>query len=69
VQDIPVEKHQQFPLLALQSLPWMSMGQFDHPFWFRASQMVIQMGVMSVSKQAYFMIEADRTPGDWESPS
>jgi hypothetical protein len=44
------------------------MGQFDHPFWFRASHMVIQMGGMLVSQQAYVMIWADLTPDDWESP-
>jgi len=39
---------QQFPLIAFQHFPLMSMGQFDHRFWFNASQMVIKRGAMSV---------------------
>ena len=50
---------QQFPLIASPPLLLMSMGQFDHPFWFHARPMVTKRGAMSVSKQAYVRMEVD----------
>jgi hypothetical protein len=46
--SVTVDNQQQFPLIAFQHFPLMSMGQFDHRFWFNASQMVIKRGAMSV---------------------
>jgi hypothetical protein len=48
VASLGVKVFQQFPLIAFQHFPLMSMGQFDHRFWFNASQMVIKRGAMSV---------------------
>src|SRR5229473_3376447 len=59
---------QQFPLIASPPLLLMSMGQFDHPFWFHARPMVTKIGAMSVSKQAYVRMGVDPTGDDWESP-
>src|SRR6266446_8989933 len=50
---------QQFPLIASLPLLLMSMGQFDHPFWFHARPIVTKIGAMSVSKQAYVRMEGD----------
>ena len=60
---------QQFPLIALQPLPVMSMGQLNHPCWLDACQTVITIGNMLVSKQVHFMLWANPTPDDWKSPS
>jgi hypothetical protein len=60
--------YQQFPLIASPPLLLMSMGQFDHPFWFNARQMVSKIGAMSVSKQAHVRMWVDPTGDDWESP-
>jgi hypothetical protein len=60
---------QQFPLIALQSIPLMSMGQFGHPCWLDARQTVINIGDMSVSKPVHFMLWADPARDDWQSPS
>src|SRR5215831_2065835 len=46
----------------------MSMGQFDHPFWFNARPMVTKIDAMSVSKQAHVRMGVDSTGDDWESP-
>src|SRR2546422_5160588 len=59
---------QQFPLLASQPLLLISRGQFDHPFWVNARQMVIKIGAMSVSNQAHVRRWADPTGDDGESP-
>src|SRR4029450_14074747 len=58
---------QQFPLIASPPLLLMSMGQFDHPFWFNARQMLTKIGAMSVSKQAHIRMGVDSTGDDWES--
>ena len=50
--DVDWLSEQQFPLIASLPLLLMSMGQFDHPFWFHARPMVTKIGAMSVSKQA-----------------
>ena len=47
----------------------MSMGQFEHPLWLDASQMVSKTGNMAVSKQAHLMRWADLTREDWGSSS
>jgi hypothetical protein len=47
----------------------MSMGQFEHPLWLDASQMVSKTGNMAVSKQAHVMRWADLTREDWGSSS
>jgi hypothetical protein len=62
-------RRQQFPLIALQPLPVMSMGQLNHPCWLDACQTVITIGNMLVSKQVHFMLWANPTPDDWKSPS
>src|SRR3989442_6194191 len=59
---------QQFPLLASQPLLLISRGQFDHPFWVNARQMVIKIGAMSVSNQAHVRRWADPTGDEGESP-
>ena len=63
-----IQRSQQFPLIALQPLPLMSMGQFGHPCWLDARQTVINIGDMSVSKQGHFMLWASPTRDDWQSP-
>src|SRR6266571_7785445 len=60
---------QQFPLIALQSILLMSMGQFGHPGWLGARQTVIKIGDISVSKPIHFMLWADPAHDDWQSPS
>lgn len=63
-----LHKNQQFPLIGSQPLLLMSMGQFDHPFWLNARQMVIKIGALSVSKQAHVRMWVGPTGDDWESP-
>ena len=62
-------RRQQFPLIALQSILLMSMGQFGHPGWLGARQTVIKIGDISVSKPIHFMLWADPAHDDWQSPS